>query len=315
VAFAFGEYAKPWLPGWPPQWSGSLLLVIFSVIHAAHVQRGAWVQNLTVAVKLLLILFFVGFAASRLRPPAETSSVSIPLSVFGVSLVWVSFSYSGWNAAVYVGSEIREPERNLPRSLLLGTGIVTALYLALNAVFLFAAPMAKLSGELDVGRIAAETLGGPGWAIAMAALICLALLTSASSLLMAGPRVYARMAADGYLPRWLAPERGPPRAAIAFQLLVALMFLWSAAYESLLTYVGFTLGISTAATVLGVVVLRCREGKQFAVPGWPWVPGLFILSVMAMTVFAVVRRPWESLVGLATMAVGWIAWRLNNSRR
>jgi APA family basic amino acid/polyamine antiporter len=123
------------------------------------------------------------------------------------------------------------------------------------------------------------------------------------------------MAADGYLPRWLAPERGPPRAAIAFQLLVALMFLWSAAYESLLTYVGFTLGISTAATVLGVVVLRCREGKQFAVPGWPWVPGLFILSVMAMTVFAVVRRPWESLVGLATMAVGWIAWRLNNSRR
>lgn len=315
VSFAFGEYAEPWLPGWPPEASGSLLLLIFAVIHAAHVRRGAWVQNFTVIVKLALIVVFVGFAFARLRSPTEVTSTAIPLSAFGASLVLVSFAYSGWNAAVYVGSEIRNPERNLPVSLLLGTGVVTILYLALNAVFLYAAPLDQLSGKLDIGRIAAEALGGAPWGNVAAALVCLALVTSVSAMLMAGPRVYARMAADGYLPRWLAPRRGPPRAAITFQLLLALVFLWSATYESLLTYIGFTLGISTAATVVGLVVLRRREGNQLPVWGWPWVPCLFLLSVAAITIFTVVRRPLESLVGLATLVAGWLAWRWSYARQ
>ena len=315
VAFAFGEYARPWLPDWPLQLSGSLLLVLFSAVHAAHVQRGAWVQNLAVAVKLLAIALFLFFAFHRLPAPAETIWSAPSLSAFGVSLVWVSFSYSGWNGAVYVGGEVRNPERNLPRSLLLGTAVVTVFYLALNAVFLFAVPMEALSGKLDVGRIAAQALGGRRWADAMAVVVCLALVTSISSLIMAGPRVYARMATDGYLPRWLAARHNPPRAAIAFQLMVALIFLWTAAYQSLLTYIGFTLGISTAATVLGLVVLRRREGKALPVWGWPWVPGLFLLFVSAMTLFTIVRRPLESLVGLATLAAGWVAWRWSDARR
>jgi APA family basic amino acid/polyamine antiporter len=149
----------------------------------------------------------------------------------------------------------------------------------------------------------------------MAVIVCLALITSISSLIMAGPRVYARMATDGYLPRWLAARHHPPRATIAFQLIVALIFLWTAAYQSLLTYIGFTLGISTAATVFGLVVLRRREGSQFHVWGWPWVPGLFLLSVSAMTLFTIVRRPLESLVGLATLVAGWVAWQWSDARR
>src|SRR5262245_11928272 len=120
VAFAFGEYARPWLPGWRPQLTGSLLMLLFSGIHAAHVRRGAWMQNLAVAVKLLVIGLFVCLAFTRLPARVESIWSAAPLSAFGVSLVWVSFSYSGWNAAVYVGSEIRHPERNLPWSLLIG---------------------------------------------------------------------------------------------------------------------------------------------------------------------------------------------------
>ena len=309
VSFAFGKYAEAWLPGWPPEASGSLLLLVFAVIHAVHVRRGAWVQNLAVIAKLALMVAFIGFAAARLRPPAEDHSTGISVSAFGACLVLVSFGYSGWNAAVYVGGEVRNPQRNLPASLLLGTGLVTILYLALNAIFLYAAPMEKLSGHLDVGRVAAEALGGPVWGNLAAVLVCLALVTSVSAMLMAGPRVYARMAADGYLPHWLARADGPPRAAVAFQLLLALIFLWSATYESLLTYVGFTLGISTAATVVGLIVLRRREGHQLPVWGWPWVPGLFLLSVMAMTAFTIVRKPLESFVGLGTLAAGWLVWR------
>jgi len=187
---------------------------------------------------------------------------------------------------------------------------VTLVYLALNGVFLFSVPPEALSGKLEVGRITAGALGGPALANAVAVLVCIALLTSASSFVMAGPRVYARMAADGYFPRWLAAPEGPPRAAIAFQLLIALALLWSAAYESLLTYIGFTLGLSTAATVFGLIVLRRREGERLPVPGWPWLPATFLVTVLAMTILTVARRPIESFIGLGTIGVGWVVWWL-----
>ena len=122
------------------------------------------------------------------------------------------------------------------------------------------------------------------------------------------------MAADGYLPRWLRPGQGPPRAAICFQSTIALILLWTATYESLLTYIGFTLGLSTAATVLGVVLLRRREGVKLPVPGWPWVPAFFLLSVLGMTVFSVVNRPVESLLGVATIGIGLLAWRFSRPK-
>ena len=315
AAFAFGQYGKPWLPAWSPQMSGTLLLIVFSLLHAADVQRGAWVQNVAVIVKVLLIVAFIGFAFTRLTPQVHTDSNSVPLSAFGVSLVWISFSYSGWNAAVYVASEVRNPERTLPRALLLGTALVTLLYLALNAVFVFAAPVEQLAQRLEIGRIAAEHLGGMALANAVSALVALALISSISSMVMAGPRVYARMAADGYLPRWLRSGPKPPRSAIYFQGGIALILLWTATYQSLLTFIGFTLGLSTAATVLGLVRLRRREGPGLPVPGWPWVPALFLLSVLSTTVFSIVRRPIESLVGLATISVGWLAWRFRKPPR
>jgi APA family basic amino acid/polyamine antiporter len=243
---------------------------------------------------------------------AALSAEATPWAAFAVSLVWISFSYSGWNAAVYLGGEIRDPERNLPRSLVLGTALVTLLYLGLNAVFVFAAPYEKLAGKAEVGRIAAEAIGSTGLAHAVTALVALALISSVSAMVMAGPRVYAKMAGDGYLPRRLAAASGPPRAAIAFQLALALGLLWSAKLRSLLTFIGFTLGLSTAATVAGLMVLRRREGESVRVWGWPWTPAVFLLSVTAMTAFTIAREPVESLAGLGILAMGWLAWRWQN---
>jgi len=244
--------------------------------------------------------------------PTPVPALNLP--DFAVSLVWVSFSYSGWNAAVYVGGEVQNPERNLPRALLWGTGLVTGLYLALNAVFVFSAPMSQLAGKLDVGRLAAEAIGGRNWGIAASALVALALLTSVSSLTMAGPRVSARMASEGNLPRWLACAGGPPRAAIVLQSAIALFLVWTTAYEQLLTFIGFTLGLSAAATVFGLMVLRRREGERLPIPGWPWVPALFILANLAITAFTIARRPWESLAGVGTLALGWLAWYASPAR-
>ncbi len=286
VAFGFGEYMKLWLPGGHPKLTGAVLVLIFTVVHALHVQRGAWIQNAAVILKVALLAGFVGLAAGRLDPPVQPSAPEFSLPAFAISLMWISFSYSGWNAAIYIGGEVRHPERTLPRALLLGTLLVTALYLALNTVFVFSAPLERLENKAEIGQVAAEALGGLGWANAVTALVALALISSASSLVMAGPRVYARMAADGYLPGWLRAESGPPRVSIYLQSVIALLMLWSSTFQQLLTFVGFTLSLCTAATVLGLIRLRRREGRQLPVPGWPWVPGLFLVGVTVIAALA-----------------------------
>ena len=315
AAMAFGTYAGPWFPRVAPQLLGTVLIVLFSALHAVNVRGGAWVQNAAVLLKVLLILGFVGLAAGRLSATQLPPPQSAPLALMGVSLVWVSFSYSGWNAAIYIGSEVADPERNLPRSLLLGTATVTLIYMALNAVFVFSAPIPELAGKLEVGRVAAAALGGPAWGNMVSALVALVLVSSVSSLIMAGPRVYARMAADSYLPACLAARNAAPVNAILLQGVLALVLLWSSTFDQLLTYIGFTLGLSTAATVVGLIRIRLQEGPQLRVPGWPWVPGSFLLATLAITGFAIARRPIESLAGLATILLGLFAWAISESRR
>lgn len=315
ATMAFGKYAGPWLPQLRPEILGTLLVIIFSVLHAWNVKAGAWLQNTAVLVKVALILGFVALAGSKLDFAKAPSFQNAPLALMGVSLVWVSFSYSGWNAAIYIGGEVKDPERNLPRALMLGTGLVMLLYLALNAVFFFSAPLEQLASKVDVGRIAATALGGPAWGNAVSAIIALVLISSVSSLIMAGPRVYAQMAKDRYLPAWLIPKAGAPVNAIVVQAALALLMLWTATFDQLLTYIGFTLGLITAATVIGLMRLRLREGEQLPVPGWPWLPALFVLGTLAMAGFSVARRPMESLAGFITIFVGIVVWAWAEARK
>ncbi len=315
AAFAFGQYASPWTGTFDPQLSGSVLLIVFCLLHAFDVASGAWVQNLTVIVKVALIAGFIIFGATALPDLPSATDTQVPIATVAVSLVWVMFSYSGWNAAIYIGGEVRNPEVNLPRALWIGTLLVMLLYVALNAVFVFSAPASQLAGKLEVGRIAAEALGGPGWGLAVTLIVALALVSSVSSMMMAGPRVYAQMAADGYLPRALVAAPGkPPRNGMLLQLALSLMLLWTTTFAGLLTYIGFTLGLSTALTVIGLVRLRRREGPALRVPGWPLVPALFLAAIVIITVLTIQMRPAESLYGLATIAIGWLMWRVQSSR-
>jgi len=317
VAFGFGEYCKDWLPQISVRMTGTFLLVVFSIAHATNVRRGAAIQNVAVAIKLIALtaLVTVGLAhlpdiAIPLSNPAEESH-SFSIGAFAVSLVWISFSYAGWNAATYVAGEVVDPEKNLPRSLLLATLTVTIAYLGVNAVFVFSGPASELAGKLDVGRIAAGLLGGPAWQEATTALVTLALATSASAMIMAGPRVYARMASDGHLPKWLAHEDGPPRHAIALQLALSLAFLWTNSYEALLTYIGFTLGLSNTATVIGLLLLNRKEPASVKIPGGVGIPILFLAFAVFAIGFTIWRKPAECGVGFLTIAIGFIGWRLS----
>jgi APA family basic amino acid/polyamine antiporter len=313
LAYAFAEYLRPWLPaGVSPRLVATLLMLGASFLHFGSVTLGARIQAVIVVAEVILITLFASFGLGRLYPDGFHSTPAPgQVGKLGLALVLVSFSYLGWNGAVYIGGEIKDPKRNLPLSLILGTSIVTLLYLALNAFFVFAVPTAALAGRIDVAHVAAEAVGGPRLAAAVSALVALALALCVSALTMTGPQVAARMAADGLLPRMFASSAGrPPRLALLAQLALGLLALWTATFEHILTYVGFTLGISMVATIVGLCRLRIKEGPVLHVPGWPWVPGLFLAFGVGSTIFTVVQRPFEGLIGFGTLAVGVVAYFL-----
>ncbi len=304
-----------------PEWIGTAAIVGAGLLHGVKTGTGVGLQNAAVAVKLVLIAGFVVFGVSRLPEVGQPLAAVAPsIGAFALSLVWISYAYSGWNAAVYVAGEVRDPSRNLPLSLCLATGIVMAIYLAVNAIFLYSVPPDQLAGRADVAAVAAESLGGLPLRRAVSGLVALALFTSISSMMMAGPRVYAKMADDGLFPAFVSArpetEGDAPRAAIALQAVLAVIVLWSSTLAQLLSYIGLTLGVSAAATVIALIALRRREGPQLVpIPGYPWVPAIFVVSVLTFSCLAALREPWQAGFGVLTAATGVPVYFLLRSRR
>jgi APA family basic amino acid/polyamine antiporter len=300
IGYSFG-------PDIRPEWIGTIAIATAGVIHGLRFREGVWLQNGAVTLKLILIFGFIAFGMSALPERAETVAepVDFVWGAFAVTLVWVSFSYSGWNAAVYIAGEVHDPERNLPRSLLLGTGIVMLLYLGLNTVFLYAVPVEELAGKVQVGAIAARALGGEPLERGVSLLVGLALFTSIWSMVMAGPRVYAKMAEDGLFPQFFRSDGETPTAAIALQAGAAIAVVWMSELAELFSYIGFTLGVSTALVVSALLFLRIREGAdQVRVPGFPVVPIVFICATLWAASFMVIREPAQAGAGLITALLG-----------
>ncbi len=291
------------------EWLGTIALVAVGALHGLNLNAGVAVQNAAVALMLVVILAFIaigiGSPAMQWGAAPEVSLTEVEISAFAVTLIWISFAYSGWNAAVYVAGEIREPERNLQRSLWLATGLVTVIYLALNAIFLFSTNAADLAGQPEVAAIAAAAIGGRGLSYLVSVMIALGLLTSISAMVMIGPRVYARMADDGLFPKWFETHSDVPTAAVSLQVALAIIVVWIADLRELLSYIGFTLGLSAAVTVASLIWLRAKEGPvRVPVPGYPWIPGIFVVFVTGAAIFMMQRQPYEAGLGLLTVLAG-----------
>jgi basic amino acid/polyamine antiporter, APA family len=311
AAAAWGLQAYLGVAGEDP-WVGTVAILLAGVLHGVWRAPGLVTQNALVALKLLLMAGIIVFGLLHL--PSDTAAVAeakapAGIGVFTVTLVWVSFSYSGWNAAVYIAGEVRDPKRGLPRSLLYGTLTVMAFYLALNAVFVYAAPTEELTGRQDIGAVAAAALGGETFAWFVRAVIAIALFTSVSAMVMAGPRVYAKMADDGVFPRIFSTKSTTPATAVWFQVALALVVLWIATLRDLLGYIGYTLSLSTAVTILGLFVLRRREGAAAVpIPGYPWVPGLFVIATIVIGMHSMLLLPWNTLFGVLTPLSGLLVY-------
>lgn len=298
------------------RWLGATIILACAVLHGEFAKLGVWFQTLTVIVKVILLGCFIGLGLWLIPIRPDLSSLSqARWSNFGSACVWITFSYTGWNAAIYVAGEIRDVSRDLMKTTILAVALVVVLYLLLNMVFLYAAPIGDLAGKADVGRYAAERLGGSTIAFFLSSLVALALFTSISSMSMIGPRVIWQMARDGFLPSFLGRGEPPPTAAVFFQASLALLIFLFSSLESLLSMIGLTLILSSGATVFGLFVESRRSGWRPAHPLYPIVPLLYLLSTVAMALWMAWNKPYEALLSIAVLACVGATYLLQQKKK
>ena len=314
-AIAFGDYTTAVFSGLSSTHLAAGLVLVCSAVHATSIRWGSRFQNLFTGLKVLLILVFIG-AAVRIDPSHTISLLPGPEGLqdlvspgFAVSLVFVSYAYAGWNGAIYIVGEIRNPQRTMPRALLLGTGLVTVLYLLLNFVFLYTVPMAEMAGKVEIGYLSGRVIFGEVGGQVMSLFIALLQVSSVSAMVYLGPRVTQAMGEDLPELNWLATtsDRGTPVVSILFQAALALGFLYTSTFEQVLIYTGFTLTLSMILTVAGVFVLRWRRpdvDQPYATWGYPVTPLLFLAANGWILVYVFIDKPTESLIGLAIIGVG-----------
>lgn len=299
-------------------------------------QKGSTVLKISMMVLFIVAGLYFGNQDVDFRPSSASmnelfglgsssqgsSSGEIPwwqpswiTGAFAISLVWVSFAFSGWNASTYIAGTIVRPEKNLSRSIIAGTLTVTVLYVLLNMVFLKSAPISALMGVKEVGLVAAQSLLGNSIGGLMGGIISLLLVSTISSMVFAGPRVLATMFESIPATVGLSQREadGNPRKAILVQLLVTLVLLYAMDFPQLIYYIAFTLSLFTMLTVLGMVWLRIKEGKPsgYRALGYPVTPLLFLSATFLVAMFFIDQRPTESVYGLSTIAIGAVFYVLS----
>ena len=290
------------------------IIVVFTSIHYRGIVLGAKIQNWLSLLKILLVvgLIVAGFSIGRgsFDNIAGNSLFSDDFKGWrsiGLSLLFIMFSYSGWNSATYIGAEIKNPAKIIPRSLLISTGIVVVLYFLLNLFFVYAIPSEKMIDEPEIGGLAAGLAFGKTAETVISLLISFALFSSLSSNIILGPRVYYSMAKQGYFFQFagkIHSRFGVPSASVFLQGALAVIMVSSGTFEQILIYMGFSLGIFPIIAVLGVVKHRIAGKSILKMPGYPYVQIVFILSGLFMLVLSYLERPVESSIAILTALSG-----------
>lgn len=319
AAMAFGIYFQSVVPGAPPLLLGIGVIWLAALVHLRGLRLGGLFHNTWTALKLVLIVAFIvaGIAFSDWQPisfaPTKADLQIVSAAPFFISLVFVMYSYSGWNAATYIAGEMRDPARDPPFAMFLGTAMVIVLYVALNAVFLLTTPINELAGQLDVAQVAGKHAFGEIGGRAIGALISLGLVSSISAMTWIGPRVTMTMGEDMPALRLFArkSERGVPAVATIFQLLVASVLLFTQSFEAVLDFIQFSLTFCSFFTVVGVIMLRITRPnleRPYRTWGYPVTPILFLGVTAFMMYYLVVNRPLQSLGGIAVMLAGLVIY-------
>ncbi|HOU48512.1 MAG TPA: amino acid permease [Candidatus Aminicenantes bacterium] len=310
--------------------SSSLIAVgvvaVLTVLHSLDKSLGARFQNVITIFKILFIVLIIVLGLAMGEPaglsfaPTSRALRDVLSPAFAVSMFFVTFSYSGWNAAAYVAGEIENPRRNLPRSLIAGTLIVSVLYILLNFVFLRTVPIAELSGKLEVGYVFAGRVFGAAGGRLMGAVIAFLLLSSVSAMIIAGPRISRVIGEDYRLFRFLGKTTAKdiPAAAVVVQGLLSVFYIVTSTFDQVIVFIGFTLNLFTFMTVLGVMLMRRKRPdlpRPYRTWGYPWTPAAFLVIHVYILAYGLIYRPRESLAGLGLTAAGLVVYAIDRKTR
>lgn len=326
AALGLESYLRPLLfESTDDRFNGELaipVVIIAALLHTIGVRAAARAQDLVVALKAIMIVGFIGFAlstASRWPGLADApvgDAAPMDWLTFANQLVWISFSYAGFNAAVYVASEVGDASRNVPRALIGGTVLVTLIYVVLNAIFVYSATVDTITSGNNIDQIAATTghaIGGTSLSVAVRIVIVISLFTSVSALVMTGPRVYAKMADDGFFPSWFQFQDRPPTLAIWFQAVLAIVAISITTLKDLLGYLGLTLSVCSALTVMMLFVIRRRDQQiKLLLGGVP--AAVYVVGTLFLATLYGIREPKQTIAAVVTVGIGlllypWISRR------
>ena len=320
AALTFAAYASASLPFLASDAAQKIaavtLITVLTLIHSSSHRNSGGLQNTFTILKILVI---VVFSISALAVSNETQTVAVVPTgadvdefisgAFAVSLIYVSYAYAGWNAATYLSGEIDNPQKSLPPILIGGTVIVTLLYVVLNFVFLKVATVESMTGQLEIGAIAAKSAFGDAAGGLVGLILALLLISTVSAMTIAGPRVLQVVGEDFHALRLLGKQNsdGIPATAIRLQSAFAITFVIIADFQSILLFTGFTLALNSFATVLSLFVLRVKRpdlNRPYRVPGYPLTPLVYLALTGWTLVYVLIRNPVEGLVGLGVVAAG-----------
>lgn len=325
-AMAFGKYLEGTGMNVPAVWASLTVVLALALVHSLTVRASGHFQIgiTTMKVGLIVVFILLGLWIERGVPhhfaPQEKDLSLLVSPSFAVSLMFVLYAYTGWNAAAYIIGEVRNPQRTVPWALLLATVLVTVLYVSLNAVFLAAAPIQEYVGKIEVGQIAAHHLLGEDGGRIMSGLISLGLISAISAMTWAGPRVTQSIGRDfrtlGFLSA--TTSGGVPRIAMLFQTSIVVLMLLTSSFESVLFYAQFAILASSFLTVLGVIVLRWRQpalSRPFRCFGYPFTPIVYLALNLFALVYSAVAHPIQAVAGLGTLLLGIALYFLFRNRK
>ena len=324
AGIAFGRYLGAITPVAPLPASLALVAAA-AALHATRLTVGRRVQVALTAANLLLIAGFVAAGLARGTQPVPLAATAtawreVASPAFAVSLIYVGYAYTGWNAAGYVAGEVRDARRTIPIAAALGTALVSLCYVLLNYTFLRLVPLHDLAGVLEVGALAARHAFGSMGATIVSATIALLLTATVSAMVLAGSRVTQAVAAGMQRAGVLSSRtsEGVPRNAVIAQAGLVVLLLLTNSFERVMAYTGFTLTLTSLLAVAGLFVLRVREpelARPYRAWGYPVTPAVYVALSLWTLGFVLAERPRESLLGLATVLVGVPLWWLARDRR
>lgn len=297
------------------------IIIVFTVLHSIGQRQSAWVQNLTTSIKLGIFVLFalVGFFSGGGDFGNFSSGLAVGakggLSILAINLTYALYSYSGWNGAAYLAGEIREPEKNLPRSLIFGSLLVTALYLMMNALYVYAISPAEFGAlTTEEARVVAwrtgERLFGGNVSRILSIVFGVGMLATISALLFTGPRIAYMMARDGLMPSamgWLDPRGNTPLFATMLQAALAVGLLWSGSFEKVLDFTSIGLTALCGLTVASIFPLRMRADwpAKYRTPFYPIPPIVFLVMTGFTVVLATYGAPDTGGLSILSILLGF----------